>query len=270
MKLFNVLTPVYRDVRIEDLDHFIVPVKRITSQNTTQGRILYLHGGAYVLGMTNNHINLCGKIARKAGHDIIAPHYHLAPEYPFPNALQDVISIYTKLIDQDPELRPFFIGGDSAGGGLALALLQEIHAKDYPMPDGVFLFSPWTDLTLSGNSVREMAKVDPVLSSRGLREDANAYARGHDLRSPLISPLFAPVMGFPPILIQVGSHEILLDDARSFAKKARTKGVDVTLSEWDGLFHVFQMFPILCVADEAINEVAVFISKHQESRAYEK
>jgi epsilon-lactone hydrolase len=264
MKLFNGLTLIDRDVVVEELNQLEIPAKRITNQPTTQGTILYLHGGAYVLGMTNNHINLCGKIARKTNKKIIAPHYGLAPENPFPCALQDVVSIYYELINQESEFHPFFIGGDSAGGGLALALLQVIREKDYPMPDGVFLFSPWTDLTLSGNSVREMAKVDPILSWKGLQEDAYAYADNHDLNSPLISPLFASTTGFPPILIQVGTHEILLDDARSFAMQARSQGVDVVLSEWEGLFHVFQMFPLLQAADEAINEVAAFISQHNK------
>jgi len=270
LRFFNALTPLSKENLVEGFDRFKVPAKKITTRSMVQGTILYLHGGAYVLGMTKNHINLCSKIAHLVGMEIIAPHYRLAPEDPFPSALNDVVSVYSDLLLQKGKTSPLFIGGDSAGGGLALALLQEIREREFPMPDGAFLFSPWTDLTLSSNSVIEKARVDPILSSYGLREDARAYAGNLPLDSPRISPLFASLHGFPPILIQVGTQEILLDDARSFAEKARMAGIDVVLSEWEGMFHVVQTFPMLDATDAAIKEVAAFIARHKSYTSRER
>ena len=262
-KTMDLLTPVSRAISVQPVDGFEIPTMRIASNLTTRGIVLYLHGGAYVLGMTNNHLNLCGKIASSACVEIFAPQYRLAPEHPFHSALQDVLLVYrTLLTSRVNGPAPLFIGGDSAGGGLALALLQEIRRNQLKMPDGVFLFSPWTDLTLSGNSIKENTTKDPVLTGESLRMDAIAYAGGYPLTDPLISPLFCSAQGFPPLLIQVGTEEILLDDARSFARSAEAQGVRVTLEIWENMFHVFQMFPMLPDADRALASIVDFLTSY--------
>jgi acetyl esterase/lipase len=260
--LYDAISPILPSVTIIDDEGFCVPVKRIIPPSSPQGTVLYLHGGAYVLGMTTNHINLGGKIAKAAAVEVVMPDYHLAPESPFPVALQDVLSIYRTLTDSAENSRPVFIGGDSAGGGLALALLQEIRDQHLYQPKGAFLLSPWTDLTLNHDSIQKNAKIDPVLTYQGLRMDAQAYAGGHALNDPLVSPIFADLRELPPLLIQVGSEEILLDDARLFAEKALEQGVRVELEVWDGMFHAFQMFPMLPDAERAIEHIIAFICQH--------
>lgn len=260
MRIYNFLTPINANIEVKERRDNSVPVVCINQKEQRDGLIFYLHGGAYVLGMTNNHINLCGKLAESMHAEVIAPKYRLAPDHPFPSALLDVVSIYKKLITEKDNSLPLYLGGDSAGGGLALALLQEIRDNGYRMPDKVFLISPWTDLTLTSDSVNRNVHIDPVLSPCGLKEDAKAYAGDYPLDNPRISPHFGSVLGFPPILIQVGTNEILLDDAHNFAQNAQSQQVFVKLSEWQGLFHVFQMFPMLPAADQAIAEINEFLS----------
>lgn len=261
-KRMDLLTPVSQAFNVQLIGEFEIPVMRIFSNLTTRGTVLYLHGGAYVLDISNNHLNLCGKIASSARVEMLAPQYRLAPEHPFPSALQDVLMIYQALVSRANGVTPLFIGGDSAGGGLALALLQEIRCNQLRMPNGAFLFSPWTDLTLSGNSLNENAAKDLVLTGESLRKDAAAYANGHTLTDPLVSPIFCSALDFPPLLVQVGTEEILLDDSRSFARSAESQGVQISLEIWENMFHVFQMFPMLPDADRALTNVADFLTRN--------
>jgi len=260
--MFDLLSPVNPRLRIKEINHYKVRTQQIDPQVSSSGRILYLHGGAYVLGMTNNHINLCGTIAERSQMAVFLPHYHLAPEHPYPCALEDVFSVYCSMTSTIEAESPVFIGGDSAGGGLALALLQKIIENGEVIPNGIFLFSPWTDLTLSGNSVIENSAVDPVLTESGLNADARAYAGDYPLDEPYISPLFCDLKNFPPLLIQAGSEEILLDDSRSLAIRAEAQGGNVSLSVWEDMFHVFQVFPMLAESEQAIDEVVDFIEKY--------
>ena len=260
--MYDVLSYVNPRLRIKEINHTKVRTQQINPQVSSGGAILYLHGGAYVLGMTNNHINLCGTIAERSQMAVLLPHYRLAPEHPFPGALEDVFSVYCSMTSTMEAESPVFIGGDSAGGGLALALFQKIREKGETIPDGIFLFSPWTDLTLSGNSIIENAAVDPVLTESGLKADARAYAGDYPLEEPHISPLFCDLKNFPPLLIQAGSEEILLDDSRSLAIRAEAQGGNVSLSVWEDMFHVFQVFPMLAESKQAIDEVVEFIEKY--------
>ncbi len=261
--LYDKLSPIIPDINRRNLGDKKVATVHVAPQEKSQGVLLYLHGGAYVLGMTNNHINLCGRLAKQALLEVFLPDYRLAPEYPFPAALEDVLAVYQYLVNHCAVNNPIFIGGDSAGGGLALALLQTIREKNLKIPSAVFLLSPWTDLTLSGESIRSNQEKDPILSPKGLDEDASLYAGNHSLKDPLISPIFALMREFPPLLAQVGSDEILLDDTRLVAKHAKEQNLSIEIRIWDKMFHVFQLFPMLPEAEEAINDIIRFINFHK-------
>jgi len=238
-----------------------VPALHILPDKPSTAKLLYLHGGAYVLGMTTNHINLCGEIANRTDCDVFIPKYHLAPEDPFPAALHDVTDAYQAILTGNTENLRIIIVGDSAGGGLVLALIQKINKQKLQKPACVFLLSPWTDLTLSSRTVQANRKKDPVLTPQGLKEDARRYAGHHSLQNPFVSPIFSSLKDSPPMLIHVGSEEILLEDSISVAEKIRISGGRICLKVWQNMFHVFQMFPMLPQADEAINEIANFMTQ---------
>ena len=184
--------------------------------------------------------------------------YRLAPEFPYPAALQDVLTTYDWLLAQGVAPKQIIVAGDSAGGGLALAAMVALRDEGKPLPAGVVCISPWLDLTLSGASMRSKAQLDFMLDPACLETYAGYYAGDQDRSSPLISPLFADLHQLPPLLIQVGTDEVLLDDARRFAEKARQAGIDVTLEIWDEMFHVFQLVPILSETRQAVQSIAEF------------
>jgi acetyl esterase/lipase len=220
--------------------------------------ILYLHGGGYVTGSAGTHRMLCASLTQKVKAKIFFPEYRLAPEYPFPAALEDATSAYRWLLAQGFEAENIVIAGDSAGGGLSLATIQALRDDNKPLPAGMICISPWTDLTMSYESHRSKANVEPILRADSLELWASSYAADTDLRNPLISPAFADFSGFPSMLIQVGSEEVLLDDAKELAKKAKFAGVDVTLSIYEGMWHVWhaagEFLPESRAAFEVIGE----------------
>ncbi len=196
--------------------------------------------------------------------------YRLAPEHPYPAALEDALAAYHWLIDQGYAASRIMIAGDSAGGGLALAILLSLRDSGELLPAGAVAISPWTDLASTGESVQTKAQVDVVLRSDTLESYAQIYAGEHDLKSPLISPLYADMHGLPPLLIQAASDEILLDDATRLAARTRGAGVSVTLRIWPGMFHVFPLLPFIREAKEAVEQIAEFAgtllgSGHPES-----
>jgi acetyl esterase/lipase len=250
------------DIRCQPVDADGVSAEWIMAPGADLGVILYLHGGAYALGSISIHREFVARLARATKMRALAINYRLAPEHPFPAALQDATAAYHWLLTQGFDPSQIISSGDSAGGGLALGTLLSLRDAGEPLPAGAVCISPWTDLANTGVSMRSKAKVDPILDPDSLEMYANYYAREHDRTSPLISPLYADLEGLPPLLIQVTTDEILLDDARRFAEKARGAGVDVELEIWDEMFHVFQLISFLPETKKAVENIARFVSKN--------
>jgi acetyl esterase/lipase len=217
-----------------------LPVAWIRPESSSrQKAMLYLHGGGYVTGGIDSHLVLCVPLAQTLRMNLLLPEYRLAPEHPFPAALEDALLAYGWLLEQGHAPENILIAGDSAGGGLSLATVLALRERGHPLPAAVICLSPWADLTHGGPSHRSKARAEVVLKTHTLQEWALAYTRPENLSNPLVSPVYADFHGFPPLLIQVGSEEILLDDALTLAEKARAAGVEVTLQVWEGLWHVW-------------------------------
>jgi acetyl esterase/lipase len=219
-----------------------------------------LHGGAYALGSIDVFREWVARLARATSLRALLVGYRLAPEHPYPAALDDATAACLWLLEQGVEPAKIILAGDSAGGGLALSTLVSLRDAGHPLPAGAVCISPWTDLALTGGSIRDKAPVDPVLSPGDLETYAGYYAGTVERTEPLLSPLYADLRGLPPLLIQVGSEEILLDDALRAARKARAAGVDVTLETWEGMFHAFYMFPFFPETKRALESIAAFVS----------
>lgn len=226
--------------------------------------VLYFHGGAYALGSVRAHHEFLSRLALATLCQVLAVNYRLAPEHPFPAALQDALFAYHWLLQQGWESSKIVLGGDSAGGGLALATVAALKSAQDPMPACAFGLSPWLDLTFSTESMDTNAKKDYLLSKEILLPYATAYAGEYARDYPLISPLFADLKGFCPVLIHVARDEIFLDEAVHFTSKAQAAGVDAKLQSWEGLFHVFQMVPFLAETRESLEDIAKFIKSQTQ------
>jgi len=219
--------------------------------------IFYLHGGGYVIGSARTGANLAAPLARRTGLPAVSLEYRLAPENPFPAGLDDALAAYKDLLGTG---RQIVIAGDSAGGGLALATMLAARRDGLPLPAAAVVFSPWTDLTLSGMSMDARGDFDPLFSREHMEAYAEHYLAGHDPQDPLASPLLADLTGLPPLLIQVGSAEVLLDDALQLAVRAAEQEVDVSLDVVAGAPHVYQlMVGVMDEADDALDHAARFI-----------
>lgn len=238
-----------------------VPAEWIDAPDADSGVFLYLHGGAYAINSINTHRELVARLAHATHLRGLVIDYRLAPEHPHPAALEDALTAYRWLLTQGFAPSQIIIAGDSAGGGLALATLIALRDAGETLPAGAVCFSPWVDLAHTGASIQSKAKADPILSFAILEMYATYYAAGQDRKMPLISPLYADLSGLPPLLIQVGSDEVLLDDAVRFAENARKAGVDVTLEVWDGLFHVFHTVSFLPETMQAAENIARFVAR---------
>ena len=251
--------PVEPDIVSREVDAGGVPADWVTVDGSDADHVvLYLHGGGYVMGSRNTHRGLAGRIARAAKASVLLPEYRLAPEHPFPAAVDDATTCWRWLISQGFAPQRMAITGDSAGGGLTLATLLALKANVAPMPACAVALSPWTDLEGSGPTAEPGAVDDPMLTPDGLRVTGQQYAAGA-LRHPLAAPLHGDLAGLPPLLLQVGTREVLLSDSTRFAEKARAAGVDVTLEIEEGLIHVWQMFPDVPEAQSAVQRIGAFI-----------
>jgi acetyl esterase/lipase len=222
--------------------------------------VLYLHGGAYVAGSLNTIRSLAAHLARAAASRVLTVEYRLAPEHTFPAPVEDALTAYEWLLGEGYASDGLAIGGDSAGGGLAVATLVAIRDRGLPLPRAGVCISPWTDLSLSGASLDSNAIADPECQRWLLERMATQYLAGQDARTPLASPLFADLTALPPLLIQVGGVETLLDDATGLASAAEAAGVDVTLERWDNMIHVWHRFaPRLPEAAAAIERVGEWL-----------
>jgi monoterpene epsilon-lactone hydrolase len=226
-------------------------------------RLLYLHGGGYISGSVHTHRALAARIALAAECVALVVDYRIAPEDPFPAAIEDSVAalFYMAHYGPDGALAPpssLFIGGDSAGGGLTLSTLLE--TKGLVQVTAAVTLSAWTDLACTGESVMTRRAAEPFLAPHLLTATANAYLAGRDAYDPRASPLYGDLAGFPPLLMQCGDSEILLDDTRRFAAKAKAAGVDVTCEIWPEMFHVFQAFSaILPEAQQAIESIGAYL-----------
>jgi monoterpene epsilon-lactone hydrolase len=223
------------------------------------GIILYLHGGGYSIGSARTGANLAAPLARSTGVPAVSLEYRLAPEDPFPAAVDDALAAYRELLESGQKV---VVAGDSAGGGLALALMIAARGAGLPQPAAAVLYSPWTDVSLSGGSMDSRGEFDPLFARAQMTESADWYVGGQDARADLASPLFADLAGLPPLLIQVGSAEVLLDDSLRLAVRAAESEVDVSLDVVAGAPHVFQYFTgFLPEADEALERAATFVRR---------
>jgi len=222
--------------------------------------VLYLHGGGYVIGSPRSHRHLAAALARASGTRALLLDYRLAPEHPFPAALDDAVAAYEWLLDHDVAARDIVVAGDSAGGGLTVATLLALRDRGRPLPAAGVCISPWVDLTCSGASYASKAAVDPIVTRDSVTLLAKAYVGAGDPKAPLISPLFADLRGLPPLLVHVGSDEVLLDDALGLAERARRAGVDVKVEEWPAMIHVWHWFqPMLADAERATAVIGEFV-----------
>lgn len=237
-----------------------VPAAWAVPTEASDGRaILYLHGGGYAIGSLSSHRSLVEQIAVAAGCPALMIDYRLAPESRFPAAVEDAIAAYEWLLSQGVEAQNIIIAGDSAGGGLSVAAMLSLRDSGRPLPAAAVLLSPWVDIELSGGSVKGKAAEDPMLEAKGLSKWGRLYAGDSDPRDPLMSPIHARLDGLPPMMIQVGSCEILLDDSRRLALRAAEAGVTVELDIWDGMFHVWQAFsPFVPESKAAIQKIGAF------------
>ncbi|MHA2281605.1 MAG: alpha/beta hydrolase [Promethearchaeota archaeon] len=252
------------DVTLEEISIGNIPSLWINTPEVVKKHVvLYLHGGGYVQGSLNTHKGLCSRISRTSKSRILMIDYRLAPENLYPAALEDSVAAYLWLIDDEGiDPKNIVISGDSAGGGLTAATLLKLRDIGITLPSGGVLLSPWTDLDITGDSVRTKRRIDPMIDASGLFFIASLYLGDEDPKNPYISPLYADLKGLPPLLIQVGSAELLLDDSTRFAEKAKSAGVDVTLDVWEDMIHVFQAFALWAPeGEQAIEKIGEFIQK---------
>ncbi|SDK00807.1 alpha/beta hydrolase [Streptomyces indicus] len=228
-----------------------------------RGRLLYLHGGGYVIGSPDTHTGLAGELAARAGLRTTSVDYRLAPEHPFPAAVDDGLAAYRDLLTAGVDPREIVVAGDSAGGGLSIATLLAAREAGLPQPAAAVVFSPWVDLTLSGASMRTKEAADPIFTQADVRAYADLYVGAGDRSHPLASPVFADLSGLPPLLVQVGANEVLLDDAVRLAARAGAADVETTLEIGPGLPHVYQTHHgRLDEADTALDRAAHFLTAH--------
>jgi acetyl esterase/lipase len=253
--------PVQPDVKRERVSANGVAAEWFTAPGAAADRVvLYLHGGGYVMGSINTHRDLIGRISRAAQARVLALDYRLAPEHPFPAAVDDAFAGYRYLLDNGLRSSRIVVAGDSAGGGLTLSTLVVVRDAGLPLPAAAVCLSPWVDFEGLGESMKTRAHVDPVASKEGTSLLAQAYLAGKDPRTPLAAPLYADLKGLPPMLIQVGDHETLLDDSTRVAARARAAGVEMKLEVWPEMIHVWQAFAsFLPEGQEAVEGIGKFI-----------
>ena len=271
VKNSKMLGEVSKNITVEKINmegiqaEWLIP---FSSSTRSEKAILYLHGGGYVTGSIEDHRMMCGLLANATGTKVLIPEYRLAPEHPFPAALDDALKVYQWLLDQGYSSANMIIAGDSAGGGLGVVTVLALKEKSASLPAAVVCLSPWADLALTGQSHTTKAKAEAILNKDVLHEWALCYTNESNLTNPLVSPVHGDFHGFPPLLIQVGSEEILLDDSNLLAEKAKSAGVDVTLKIWDGMWHVWQALGDLIPENKkTFEEIGQFVQgQFSESR----
>jgi epsilon-lactone hydrolase len=225
--------------------------------------VLYFHGGVYVIGDAFLAADLASQIGRRVRANVISVDYRLAPEHRYPAAVDDAFAAYEGLLQSSVDASNIVFAGESAGGGLAVATLINARDRGLPLPAAAFVMSPMADLTLAGTTMETRRAADPLFTRELLQERVNDYTAGHDAALPLMSPIFADLAGLPPLIIQAGTHEVLLDDAVRLAERAVAADVEVILDVTPGVPHVFQAYSaILDEADAALDRAGLFLSAH--------
>jgi acetyl esterase/lipase len=255
--------PLPEGTRVESVNVDGIPAEWIRPPDTdAEHMVLYMHGGGYVLGSLKSHRDLVARLATASGVRSLLFEYRLAPEHVFPAAFDDALAIYRWLLANGTKPEQIVLVGDSAGGGLILALLQNLRESNRAMPAGAVLLSPWTDLvgTVESRTTREAA--DPIFSAQIVNFLAGLYAGTQEKHNPLISPIYADLHGFPPLHIEVGRDEVLLDDSLQIAEHARATHVPVELVVWDDMWHVFQHYSsFLPEGQQSLEQIGRFIRR---------
>jgi monoterpene epsilon-lactone hydrolase len=256
--------PLPADVTVTAATLGSVPTAEVTVDGIEPRYVvLYFHGGVYVLGDAASSADLASQIGRRASAKVISVDYRLAPEHPYPAATDDALAAYEALLQSGTDPSDIVLAGDSAGGGLAIAGMVSARDHGLPLPAAAFLMSPYADLTLSGATMDTKHEVDSLLSRESLQARVPDYTAGQDAALGLISPIFADLSGLPPLIIQVGTHEVLLDDAVRLARQAATADVELTLDITPEVPHVFQSFyAMLDEAVAALDRAGQFLSAH--------
>ena len=244
-----------------------VPTAEITIDGIEPRHVvLYFHSGVYVLGDAFQAANLASQVGRRTRAKVISVDYRLAPEHPYPAAVDDALAAYEALLHNGTAPSDIAFAGESAGGGLAIATLVNARDHGLPLPAAAFVMSPYADLTLAGTTMQTKREVDPLMSRENLQSRVTDYTAGQDPALGLISPIFADLSGLPPLIIPAGTHEVLLDDAVRLARQAATADVEVTLDITPRVPHVFQTFyPILDEAAAALDRAGQLLSAHLAS-----
>jgi acetyl esterase/lipase len=255
--------PVPADVKREPVTAGGIKAEWVSAPEAAADRaVLYLHGGGYVIGSINTHRALAASVSRAAKARVLLIDYRLAPEHPHPAAVEDAVAAYRFLLQHGFSPKRIALAGDSAGGGLVVATLVALRDAGEKLPATGVCLSPWIDLECLGDSMKTKAEVDPMVQKEGVLQLAALYLGGKSPRTPLAAPLYADLSGLPPLLIQVGTAETLLDDASRLAERARKAGVNVTYDPWEGMIHVWQLFaPMLDEGKQAIEKFGAFIEK---------
>jgi monoterpene epsilon-lactone hydrolase len=256
--------PLPADVTVTAAALGAVPTAEITIDRIEPRHVvLYFHGGVYVLGDAFLAADLASQVGRRTRARVISVDYRLGPEHPYPAAVDDALAAYNALLRNGTAASDIVLAGESAGGGLAVATLVNARDHGLPLPAAALVMSPYVDLTLAGATLETKREVDPLLSRELLQSRIPDYTSGHDPAAGLISPIFADLSGLPPLIIQAGTHEVLLDDAVRLARQAATADVEVTLDITPRVPHVFQTFyPVLDEAAAALDRAGQFLSAH--------
>jgi acetyl esterase/lipase len=257
---FDQMFPVDDDVSVEKISADGVAAEWIAAPDAAADKaVLFFHGGGFIIGSVSSHRELCARISRASGARTLLIDYRRAPEDPFPAALEDSLTAYRWLLAQGISPSSIVLAGDSAGGGLTVSSMVSLRDEGTALPAAGVCLSPWVDLECVG---KEPECEDQLITRHGLRTMGRLYLADTDPRTPLASPLYADIKGLPPLYIQVGTAEVLLDDAHRLADQAKEAGVEVTLDAWDELFHVFQLYPVLPEAGEALEKIGAFVRAH--------
>ena len=251
--------PVADDVRCEEVDTGGVPGEWITTPGAREDRVIYyLHGGGYVMGSVNTHREMISRLSRATGARALGINYRLAPENPFPAAVKDAVDGYRWLLSIGIDPHSIVVAGDSAGGGLTVAALVALRDAAVPLPAAGICISPWADMECTG--VAKLAAEGGMIEYQGILKMAKTYVGEAPLRTPLASPIHADLTGLPPLLIQVGGAEELIEDSILLEARAKECGVDVTLETWEDMFHVWHTFaPMLPEGQQAIDRIGEFV-----------
>jgi acetyl esterase/lipase len=268
-ELARELFPAPADVKTEGVDAGGVPVEWVAvPESDPENVVFYLHGGGYFIGSLNTHREFISRLCRVTRARALNVGYRLAPENPFPAAVEDAVAAWRWLLGQGANAQRTIIAGDSAGGGLTVCALVAIRDAGLPLPAAAVCISPWTDMENSGESMTSKADADPIIQKEFIDQATAHYIQNSDPRNPLASPIYADLSGLPPILIHVGENETLLDDSARLAERAKAAGMDVTLEVWDEMIHVWHIFAaILPEGQQAIDRIGEWVREKLRTTA---